>query len=333
MNITVLGAGSWGTALALLLADKGCSLRLWARKKELVDLLNSQHENKQYLPGYPLPEKISATDDIASAVSGSEIIVFAVPSEGIRQVAAMLAGNLPDSALIVNAGKGLESSTGLRLSQVLCQELGEGICDRLVALSGPNLGVELAKQIPTATVVASKNEESAATVQEIFTTPHFRVYRNPDFIGVELGGALKNVFAIGAGISDGLGFGDNTKSVLVTRGLAEMVRFGNALGASPLTFMGLAGIGDLITTSASKLSRNLRLGRAVGEGKSIKEALEIVKQVAEGMPTCRAAYNLSQQLNVYMPITEQVYKVLFENKDPDQAVCDLMLREPKEEYS
>lgn len=333
MKITVLGAGSWGTALALLLADKGYNVNLWSRDRELADALSVDRQNKRYLPGYKFPDNITITDDLACTIDGADIVVFAVPSGAVREVAALVSPILTESPLIINAGKGLESDTGKRMSEVLCEELSAERCNRLVALSGPNLAVELAKKIPTATVVASQNEESTSQAQEIFTTPSFRVYRNPDIIGVELGGALKNVLAVGAGISDGLGFGDNTKAVLVTRGLAEIVRLGTMLGANIRTMMGLAGVGDLIATSASTLSRNLRLGRAIGEGKRVGDALAIIQQVAEGMPTCKAAYDLSRKLSVYMPITEQIHSVLFEGKDPRQAVSDLMLREPKDEYA
>jgi len=234
---------------------------------------------------------------------------------------------------LVNAGKGLEEETGLRMSQVLGEELDREMAERAVALSGPNLAVEIARQVPTATVVASCDPESAAAAQQLFSAPSLRVYRNPDITGVELGGALKNVFAIGAGISDGLGYGDNTKATLVTRGLAEMTRLGAALGADPRTFMGLSGVGDLMATCASALSRNLRLGRGLGQGLSVSDALAAVAQVAEGMPTCRAAYNLAARLGVEVPIIEQIYLVLFESKPPRQAVFDLMHREPKVEYA
>jgi len=254
----------------------------------------------------------------------------------VRQVASRLAGRLdarPElvEGLLVNAGKGLESDTGLRGSEVLAQELGEETGRGVVALSGPNLAVELANGVPTATVVAGRDPERVARAQELFSCPTLRVYRNPDIVGVELGGALKNVLAIGAGISDGLGYGDNTKATLVTRGLVEMTRLGVALGADARTFTGLSGFGDLMATCASRLSRNLRLGLMLGQGRSVEDSLAALGQVAEGMPTCKAAYSLSRGLRIDAPITEQIHAVLFEAKPPKQAVHDLMTRDYKEE--
>ena len=332
LQVTVLGTGSWGTALALLLADKGTEVALWDQDMELLARIRDERENKRYLPGHPLFPNMNVVESLADAVTGAEVVVMAVPSGGVRSAAQLLSKCDFHPRLFVNAGKGLEEQTGLRMSQVLAEELPNEIADRVVALSGPNLAVELANKIPTATVVASKYPECTEAAQELFSGPSLRIYRNPDVTGVELGGALKNVFAISAGICDGLGYGDNTKATAVTRGLTEMTRLGVTLGADPRTFNGLSGVGDLMATCASGLSRNLRLGRGLGQGLPIKDALTAVAQVAEGMPTCRAAYNLAQSLGVCMPITEQIYKVLFEGKSPKQAVFDLMRREQKEEY-
>ncbi len=257
--------------------------------------------------------------------------MLAVPSTGVKEVALLIKGKINKNVLLIHAGKGLDSTTGKRGSEVIAETLGNEVLNQCVVLSGPNLAMELAKNVPTATVVAGSNQEFVSIAQELFSSPALRVYRNLDIIGVELGGALKNIYAIGAGISDGLGFGDNTKATLVTRGLAEMTRLGSALGANPKTFTGLSGVGDLMATCASKLSRNLRLGEMVGQGKGIEESLEAIGQVAEGMHTCEAAYLLSKKHEVSMPITEQIYAVLFENKPPRQAVLDLMARDNKDE--
>lgn len=330
MTIAVIGSGSWGTALAVLLGKKGYRVALWGRREE-AEALARDRENAQFLPGIALPDTVAPTADLDCALAGAEAAVMVIPSGALRLVAAMLRGKLGADALLVNAGKGLESDTGLRGSEVIAQELGEQIGRHCVALSGPNLAVELANDIPTATVVASADSDRAAKAQEMLSSPGLRVYRNCDVIGVELGGALKNVLAIGAGISDGLGYGDNTKATVVTRGLVEMTRLGVTLGADTRTFTGLSGFGDLMATCASGLSRNLRLGRMLGQGKPVEESLASLGQVAEGMPTCKAAYLLSRKLDVYMPITEQIHAVLFEGKSPKQAVHDLMARDQKEE--
>ena len=331
MDIGVLGSGSWGTALAVLLAKKGCSVHLWGIPEE-SEAIARDGENARYLPGVKLPDTIHPTSDIDEALARRDAVVLAIPSTGVREVARLLKGKLSPEILLVNAGKGLESDTGLRGSQVIREELGDEIGRGCVALSGPNLAVELANDVPTATVVACPDPDRAAAAQELFWAPSLRVYRNPDVIGVELGGALKNVLAIGAGVSDGLGYGDNTKATLVTRGLMEMIRLGSALGADARTFTGLSGFGDLMATCASRLSRNLRLGLMLGQGKTLEESLRALGQVAEGMHTCEAAYLLSRRHDVYMPITHEVHAVLFEGKSPRQAVHDLMSRDHKEEF-
>jgi glycerol-3-phosphate dehydrogenase (NAD(P)+) len=329
MRIGILGAGSWGTALAFLLGKKGEDVLIWARRKEIADWINDRNENRFYLPGIVLPPNIRATIEIEEVVEGKDVIVLAVPSFAMREVVERLSQCDIGSAIVVSAAKGLEEESGKRMSEVIL-EIMPSLKERLLVLSGPNLAGEIVREIPTTSVVAGE-ESLSSLVQELFATHYFRVYRNEDIIGVELGGALKNIIAIGAGINDGLGFGDNTKSALMTRGLAEMIRLGLKLGASLQTFFGLAGLGDLVATCASPLSRNRRLGELIAKGRSLEEAKREIGQVAEGEPTTRAAYNLAMSLGVEMPITCEVYNVLFKGKDPRQAVIDLMTRPLKAE--
>ncbi len=331
MKIAMIGAGSWGTALAVLLGKKGYQVTLWARRDSLAQDIESARENSQYLPGIRLPDSVFATSDINRAIEDASTVVLAIPSKGVREVLMQLKGAISPDILLVHAGKGLESGTGLRGSEVIGQLLGEEAGQGCVALSGPNLAVELANDVPTATVVASAIPDNAVKAQSLFSTISLRAYRSRDIAGVELGGALKNIYAIGAGISDGLGYGDNTKATLVTRGLVEMIRLGTALGADDKTFTGLSGLGDLMATCSSPLSRNLRLGRMLGQGKGIDESLDALGQVAEGMPSCQAAFHLSQTLQVSMPICEQIYEVLFNGKSPKPAVLELMSRDYREE--
>ena len=333
MITAVLGCGSWGTALAVLLGKKEYEVRLWGRPEDGILDIQRERVNSRYLPGIALPDSVAATESLDQALDGAEAVVVVIPSSGVREVVAALKGRLNPDTVLIHAGKGLESETGLRGSEIITQELGEDIGRGCVALSGPNLAVELAHDVPTATVVASLDMDRAARAQDLFAAPSLRVYRNPDIIGVELGGALKNVLAIGAGISDGLGYGDNTKATLVTRGLSEMMRLGTTLGANPKTFSGLSGFGDLMATCASPLSRNLRLGKMLGEGQDLESSLTKLGQVAEGMPTCHAAYLLSKKHDIYMPITEQIHAVLYEGHSPKQAVHDLMSRVQKDELS
>lgn len=328
-RIGILGAGSWGTALALLLGKKGEDVTIWGRREEIVNAINLKKENTFYLPGVSLPPRIRATLDIDEVVEGKDVIVLAVPSFAMREVAEKLSRYDIEGAIVVSASKGLEERSGKRLSEVIL-EIMPSLAPRLLVLSGPNLAGEIVKEVPTTSVVAGE-ESISSMVQELFATHYFRVYRNEDIVGVELGGALKNIIAIGAGINDGLGFGDNTKSALMTRGLAEMIRLGLKLGASLQTFFGLSGLGDLVATCASQLSRNRRLGELIAKGMALEEAKKTIGQVAEGEPTTRAAYNLALSLGVDMPITSEVYNVLFKGKDPRQAVIDLMTRPLKPE--
>lgn len=329
-SVAVLGAGSWGTALAILLAKKGVQVALWARDAGLATQMCHERQNLRYLPGFSLPGSVKPTSDIAEAVRSAEVLVFAVPAGALREVAEVVRGCLPVPRLIISAAKGLEGD-GSRPSQVLHAVLGDRLAD-VVVLSGPNLALELAREIPTATVVASSSQESAKQAQALFMHPSFRVYTNRDVIGVELGGALKNVLAIGAGISDGMGFGDNSKAALITRGLAEMVRLGVALGAEERTFMGLSGVGDLFATAASHLSRNWRVGHGLAQGKPLAQILQELKQVAEGVPTTFAVCGLAGRLGIEMPITQTIRAVLEGRMSPQEAIRELMLRTPKEEW-
>ncbi|HZP84899.1 MAG TPA: NAD(P)H-dependent glycerol-3-phosphate dehydrogenase [Chthonomonadaceae bacterium] len=332
-TIAVLGAGSWGTALAALLAKNGHAVRLWARDPALARALREASENVRYLPGIPLPQAVTPTADLAAALTGAEVVVFAVPSGAMRQVAQEAALHLAPDALPVSAAKGLEERSGLRMSQVLAQAI-PGTETRLVALSGPNLAVEVARGIPTASVAASTNPEAARAVQRLFTgqpSPTFRVYTGRDVVGVELGGAIKNVIAIGAGVCDGLGYGDNSKAALMTRGLTEILRLGVAQGAAAATFLGLSGVGDLIATGASRLSRNYRVGYALGQGRALPDILAELGQVAEGVPTTHVVCALAARSQVEMPLCGALYALLFEQRAAPDVIRELMLRPLKEE--
>lgn len=327
-RIAVLGAGSWGTALSLLLARKGCDICLWVWDPDQAKALRQSRVNP-FLPGFQIPEGIRITTSIPEAVQSAEALLLATPSDGVPDVAGQLKAYLPAGIPIISGTKGLNSETGLTVSQILGSVLPSA--NTIAVLSGPNLAVELAKGIPTATVIACSDYALAREAQSLFVCPSLRVYTNRDVIGVELAGALKNVIAIAAGICDGLGYGDNTKAALLTRGLAEITRLGVRIGAQQATFVGLAGVGDLMATCASPLSRNRRLGLGVAKGGALDDIMREIGQVAEGVPTTRAAYNLARKRDTPMPITEQVYQVLFEGKSPQAAVADLMTREPKEE--
>lgn len=333
MNIAVLGAGSWGTALALLLADNGHAVRLWARDDAFIDALATEGENRRYLPGFPLSASLTPTASLQRALDAAETVVFAVPSGAVRRIAAESVPHLNPGALLLSGAKGLESETGKRMSEVLA-EVAPQSEKRIVVLSGPNLAVEVARNIPTASVAASRNMDSARKVQQLFIgqpTPAFRVYTSSDVIGVELGGAVKNVIAIGAGICDGLGFGDNSKAAFLTRGLTETIRLGVAQGADARTFLGLSGVGDLIATGASRLSRNYRVGFALGQGRSLPEALAEIGQVAEGVPTTRVLCELAAQSGVEMPLCAAIHAVLFEGRSAPDMIRELMLRPLKTE--
>ncbi|MGE5474109.1 MAG: NAD(P)H-dependent glycerol-3-phosphate dehydrogenase [Ignavibacteriales bacterium] len=327
-KVAVMGAGSWGTALAIHLSKIGHEVSLWTRFQEDADIINIEREQKKYLPGVIIPEDITCYIDQEKALYGKEIVVLAVPSQAVRENVQSISKFLNKNHIIVCVAKGLEEKTLLRLSEVVEEEVPGA---KFVALSGPSHAEEVAVNIPTTIVAASKNISEARRVQDVFMGPTLRVYTNDDLIGVEIGGALKNVIALCAGISDGIGFGDNTKAALMTRGLTEIARLGASLGAKKHTFAGLTGMGDLIVTCTSMHSRNRRAGILIGKGKSVEEALSEVRMVVEGVRTTGAAYKLASMQNVEMPITEQAYRILFEGENPKRAVSKLMEREKKNE--
>ena len=327
-KICVLGAGSWGSALALSLAKKGYDVTMWTLSQEQADKVNLTKENIDYLPGVLFPNNIILTTNIEEAVINSKLIVLAVPSQAIRSVCNQIKPFIKDNQILVDVAKGLERGSGLRLSQVCEEELPN---NPYVALSGPSHAEEVARDIPTTLVVACENIDIAQEVQDIFMSPKLRVYTNPDVIGVELGGALKNIIAFGAGICDGLGYGDNTKAALMTRGIREISRLGIALGADSSTFSGLSGIGDLIVTCTSMHSRNRRAGILIGQGKSLDETLKEVKMVVEGITATEVAYDVAKKMDIDMPITSAIYSVLYEGKNANEVVVNLMMRSKKHE--
>ncbi|MBA9085376.1 glycerol-3-phosphate dehydrogenase (NAD(P)+) [Fontibacillus solani] len=326
----VLVAGSWGTALASVLADKNMEVAVWTRNEAQRDEINNNHRNDRYLPGVDLPPNLVATSDMKEAVTGAKAVVIVAPSSAVREVASMLKPYWHEDMLVVHATKGFETESLKRISTVISEELGceEG---KIVVLSGPSHAEEVVKRCPTTVVVASLDEEQASRAQDLFMNTYFRVYTNRDMLGVELAGALKNIIALGAGMSDGLGYGDNAKAALLTRGLAEITRIGVEMGANPLTFAGLAGIGDLVVTATSRHSRNWRAGFMLGEGKSLDTVLSSMGMVVEGIRTTKAAHTISEKYQVQMPIAHQLYNVLFENLDPKTAVEALMGRDRKTE--
>jgi len=330
IRIAVLGGGNWGTTLALHLLGNGHEVRLWEFFPELAEAMTKDRENKKYLPGVPLPAALKVSADLGEVVNGARILLFVVPSHLLRELLWGLKEIPFPADLAVSAIKGLEAESLERMSEAIEEELPP-LKGKVVALSGPSLAWEVARGVPTAVVAASADEEKAKTAQKVFFSPRFRVYTSSDLIGVELGGALKNIIAIAAGISDGLGFGDNARGALLTRGLAEMTRLGVALGAKPETFSGLSGMGDLITTCSSRLSRNHQVGMAIAQGKKLDEILKEMVMVAEGVRTTPAANKLAQRHRVEMPIATQMQAVLFEGKDPREGVMALMQREPKAE--
>jgi glycerol-3-phosphate dehydrogenase (NAD(P)+) len=329
MNIAVLGAGGWGTALACLAADNGHRVVLWARHQHVADSINSSRENLDYLPGVRIPTGVEADVDPA-AVSAADMVISAIPTQYVRAVLQSYRFPLRGK-LIVNAAKGIERGTHLRISQVFRDVLGTP-SDEYAVLSGPSHAEEVARGVPTTVVVASTSETAAELVQRAMSTPTFRIYRSLDVVGVELGGALKNVIAIAAGIVDGLAMGDNTKAALVTRGLAEISRLGTELGANPLTFSGLSGLGDLFVTCTSRYSRNRLVGERIGRGESLDDILASMTMVAEGIATTISALELASDYGIEMPIAEQVYCILFEGKDPRAAITELMTRQMKREH-
>ncbi|RYG80478.1 NAD(P)-dependent glycerol-3-phosphate dehydrogenase [bacterium] len=331
-KVTVLGGGSWGTALAKLLAEKGDETTLWSVELDVVDEITTRGTSERYLPGAVLPRNLTATHDIVKALDGATMVVFVVPSHATREVAKLSAPFLPAGAPIVSATKGIENESLMFMDEVLADELPRAARNMLAFFSGPSFAKELARKLPTVVVAASRDPEVATIVQNRFRTPYLRVYTSGDVAGVECGGALKNVIAIAAGAADGLGFGHNTRAALITRGLSEMARLAIARGGSALTLAGLSGMGDLVLTCTGELSRNRTVGFELGKGRALEDVLLGIGHVAEGVKTAKSAYELSLKMNVEMPIVREVYAVLYEGKSASSAVVDLMERELGHEF-
>ncbi|TDC79767.1 NAD(P)H-dependent glycerol-3-phosphate dehydrogenase [Streptomyces hainanensis] len=329
-RVAVYGTGSWGTAFAIVLADAGCEVTLWARRPEVVEAVNATGTNQEYLPGVRLPESVRATADPAEAARGAEFAVLSVPSQTLRDNLAGWAGLLAPDTVLVSLMKGIELGTAKRMSEVIEEVAGVGP-ERVAVLSGPNLAPEIAERQPAASVVACVDETVAKRLQAACHTPYFRPYTNTDVIGCELGGAVKNVIALAVGIADGMGLGDNTKASLMTRGLAEISRLGLAMGADALTFAGLAGMGDLIATCSSPLSRNHTFGTNLGRGMTLEETIAVTRQTAEGVKSCRSVLDLARRHGVDMPLTETVVRIVHEGTSPQVAVGELMSRTAKAE--
>lgn len=329
-DVSVIGAGSWGIALALVLAKNGNNVTVWSIVKEEIDMLNEKREHVDKLPGVPLPLDMVFTTDLEEAIKGKEVLVLAVPSVFTRSTANKMKEYVEEGQVIVNVAKGIEESTLMTLSEIIEEEIPQA---DVAVLSGPSHAEEVGRGIPTTIVVGAKTEETAVYLQNLFMNDVFRVYTSSDIMGMELGGSLKNVVALAAGIADGLGYGDNTKAALITRGIAEIARLGVAMGGKAESFNGLTGIGDLIVTCASVHSRNRKAGVLMGQGKTMDEAMKEVKMVVEGVYSAKAAMLLAKKYNVSMPIIEQVNLILFENKAADEAVKDLMFRDKRVENS
>ena len=330
-RIGVVGAGAWGTALSMLLADKGHDVTLWMYEKDLAGETTRTRENRVYLPGFTLPAGINVTSSMETTVAGKAVILSVVPSHTVRAVSKQFVPFLSGDAVIVSASKGIEIDTLMPLSEVFRDILPKQYHNRLCFLSGPSFAKEVAQKMPTAVALASYDPVIGKKAQEIFSNAYFRVYTNPDVIGVELAGSLKNVVAIAAGVLEGMGYGYNTSAALITRGLAEMARLGVAMGGNLQTFSGLAGMGDLVLTCTGGLSRNRTLGVRLGKGEKLNDIMSNVRTVAEGVKTARAARDLARKYNVDMPVVDEVYQILYEDKDPKRAVKALMKRELKAE--
>lgn len=330
-RIGVVGAGSWGTAIANLLGNKGFKVDFWVFEKEVKEQIEEFRENRIFLPGILLSSNIFPSNDIANAVTGKNLVVIVVPSHVMRDTAMKISSLISVNTSVVSASKGIENNTYSTMTGILRECIRNIPEDNFAALSGPSFAGEVARNVPTAVTAASNSYDIAAFVQRIFATPFFRVYTNDDVIGVELGGAVKNVIAIAAGIIDGLGLGLNTRAALITRGLTEIRRLGLALGAKPRTFTGLAGVGDLLLTCTGNLSRNYTVGKKIGEGMKPKDILSEMRMVAEGVKTAESVYNLSRKLGVEMPISREIYHILYEDVPPKEAVYRLMTRDLKQE--
>ncbi len=330
VSVGVIGSGAWGTTLAILLSRKGISTTIWDHQPERAVEMQKQRENTLFLPDIHFPTSLRVTSDIVEAVQHKDLLLIVTPSQRLRENVRLLAPYVAPGTIIVNASKGIEIASLQRMTEVIAEELPH-LHRYIATLSGPNLSREIAEEKPTAAVVAAKDPEIAILARNIITSNTFRIYTSQDVIGVELGGALKNIIAIGAGFNDGLGYGENAKAAIITRGLAEISRLGVAAGANPLTFAGLAGMGDLVATCASPLSRNQQLGRRLATGEKLTEILQSTQSVAEGVTTTQAALQLAVHYHVEMPITHQLSMVLFEGLDPHKAVPELMMRDPKGE--
>jgi len=328
-KVSVIGAGSWGSALAVLLANNGHEVTLWTHDPHEIEMLSTKREQVEKLPGVKLPDNIMIEADLKTALTDEDVVVMAVPSPVVRMVAKQMSPFIKDGQIIVNVAKGIEDVTYKTLSDIIEEEIPNEVC----VLSGPSHAEEVGRGIPTTVVVGAKNKETAEMLQDVFMNKVFRVYTSSDIVGIELGGALKNVIALAAGTVDGLGYGDNTKAALMTRGIAELTRLGEALGGKPETFSGLTGVGDLIVTCTSVHSRNRKAGYLMGKGMTAEEAMKEVKMVVEGVYSAKAALGLAKKCNVAVPIVEAVNRVLFENADPKEEVSNLLLRERKQEHT
>ena len=330
-NVTIVGTTSWGTTLGIIMARQGVTVRLLARDDAEARSLQTARENSRFVPGVQFPDSMSVTADAQSAFDGADLVAFVVPSRSLRDNARRVAKSINPDSIVVTATKGLELGSGKRMSQVLEEELGASMRHGICALSGPNLASEIVAEMPSSTVIASSDAEAATRAQDIINSSVFRVYTNDDIVGVEFCGALKNIIALGAGIVDGLGLGDNSKAAFMTRGLAEMTRLGMAAGASPTTFAGLAGMGDLIATCSSTLSRNHFVGEQLAKGRKLAEIREAMQNVAEGVDTTPAAVDLADRLGVEMPIARMTYNILFDGLSVQDAIAELMGRDPTSE--
>lgn len=332
MRISVIGAGGWGTAISKLLSENGHDVLLWIREMELFQEVIRHRTNSIYLPGVPIPDAVKATTDMSEAMHNTELVILAVPSNYMRSIVHKISSYMPKNVRILSLAKGVEEETTKRMSSMILEELNDLTSeDYLAVLSGPNHAEEVGRKIPSATVVSSRSHEFMSILQKTIMCSYFRVYSNPDIVGVEICGATKNVIALAAGMSDGIGFGDNTKATLITRGLSEMTRLGLALGANPLTFMGLAGMGDLVATCFSRHSRNRMFGERIAKGESLTQIENSTPMIAEGVRTARALKLMSAQLNIELPITNTVYGILYEGKSVWSCVKELMERDPREE--
>lgn len=327
-KIGVLGGGSWGTALAILLAKKGNHVNIWLRNEKQLNDIKETRENKKYLPEVKLPENISLTSNIEEAIGSKDLILVSVPTHGVREVLNLCKSYVKENQIILNVSKGIENESLLRISQIVEEILPN---NKYAVLSGPSHAEEVARGMATTVVSASEYKDVAEYIQDLFITPSFRVYTNPDVVGVELGGALKNIIALGAGISDGLNSGDNAKAALMTRGIFEMSKLGVEMGAKSETFSGLSGIGDLIVTCTSMHSRNRRAGILIGQGMKVEDATKKIGMVVEGIKTTKSGFNLSEKYNIEMPITKELYDVLYNGKNVDNSISNLMLRDKKHE--